>query len=101
MTLMAEGLAVASIIISVIQISDRVISLCSQYIGKVRGADKEIFEMINTITALKGILEFLRIFVTNDEHKHRLPLLHSLCKPQQPLRDKSDGSSRHRIEITS
>lgn len=80
-----EGLAVASSIIAVIQISDRVITLCGQYIGKVRGADKEIFQLINTITALKGILEFLHTFVDNDENKHRLPLLSSLCEPQQPL----------------
>src|SRR5271169_2617641 len=82
---MAEALAVVSSIISVVQISDRVISLCGQYVGKVRGADKEIFQMINTVTALKGILEFLRSFVNNDENKARLPLLQSLCGPQQPL----------------
>ena len=51
----------------------------------MRGADKEIFQMINTITALKGILEFLHSFVNNDENKSRLPLLHSLCEPHRPL----------------
>jgi hypothetical protein len=82
---MAEALAVVSSIISVVQISDRVISLCGQYVGKVRGADKEIFQIISAITALKGILEFLHTFVNNDGNKDRLPLLQSLCGPQQPL----------------
>jgi hypothetical protein len=41
--------------------------------------------MINTITALKGILEFLQSFVNNDENKSRLPLLNSLCEPHRPL----------------
>ena len=82
---MAEGLSVAASVIAVIQISDNVISLCRQYIGKVRGADKEIFQMINTVTALKGILEFLQSFVDDDENKSRLPLLHSLCEPHRPL----------------
>ena len=82
---MAEGLGVASSIIAIIQISDSVISLYRLFIGKVRGADKEIFQMINTITALKGILEFLQSFVNDDETKFRLPLLHSLSHPDGPL----------------
>jgi hypothetical protein len=80
-----EGVAITSSIISIIQISDRVITLCGQYIAKVRGTDKEIFQLISIITALKGILEFLHSFANDDENKHRLPSLHSLCGPQQPL----------------
>ena len=82
---MAEGLAVASSIISVIQIADTVTSLCRVYIGKVRGADREIFRMIDTVTALKGILEFLHTFVNDDENESRLPLLQSLSNPRGPL----------------
>lgn len=83
---MAEALGVAGSVIALIQISDRVIALCRPFIGKVRGADKEIFQMINIITALKGILEFLHSFVTDNENKDRLFLLHSLCKPDGPLK---------------
>jgi NACHT domain len=82
---MAEGLAVPASIIAVIQISDSVITHCRRFIGKVRGADTEIFQMINTVTALKGILEFLHGFVTHYENQARLPLLHSLCEPDGPL----------------
>jgi len=80
-----EGLSVASSIIAVIQISDRVITLCREFVGKVRGADKEIFHMINTITALKGILQFLQTFVDEEENHSRLPLLHSLCQRSGPF----------------
>ena len=82
---MAEGLAVASSIIAVIQISGRVTSLCRAYIGKVRGADKEIFHMIKIVTALKGTLDFLHTLVIDDEKKPQLPLLHSLSNPHGPL----------------
>ena len=82
---MVEGLATGASIIAVIQISDTVVSLCRNFIGKVRGADAEIFQLINTITALKGILEFLISFVNDDDTKSRLPLLHSLCEPNVPL----------------
>ena len=81
---MADGLAVAASIIAVIQIADRVISLSHKFVGKVRGADREIFQMINTISALKGILELLRSFV-QDDNKSRLRLLCSLCNSHGPL----------------
>jgi len=64
-----DGLSVSASTIPVIQISDRVITLCGQYVGKVRGANKEIFHMINIITALKDILEFLHEFVNNNDNK--------------------------------
>ena len=51
----------------------------------MRGADKEIFQMIKIITALKGSLEFLHVFFNNDDNKSRLPLLHSLCEPDARL----------------
>src|SRR5271169_3087055 len=82
---MAEGLALGASIIAVIQISDRVISLCCQFIGKVRGAEREVREMIATITALNGFLEFLNKFVKNDETASRLPLLSTLSQPDGPL----------------
>src|SRR5271169_5737245 len=81
---MAEGLAVAASIIAVIQITDSVTTLCRQYIGKVRGAEKEIFQIINTVASLKGILEFLQSFF--DENQSRLPLLHSLSREHGPLK---------------
>src|SRR5271169_3882250 len=82
---MAEGLALGASIIAVIQISDRVISLCCQFIGKVRGAEREVREMIATITALNGFLEFLNKFVRNDETASQLPLLRKLSEPDGPL----------------
>src|SRR5436190_15076680 len=82
---MAEGLAIAASIIAVIQITESVTSLCRMYIGKVRGADKEIFQIINTIASFKGILEFLQSFVNDDENQSRLPLLQSLSHEHGPL----------------
>jgi hypothetical protein len=82
---MAEGLAIASSIIAVIQLTDRVIDLCCQFIGPVRGAEKEVMQMIGTTTTLKGFLEFLRKFVDNGTNSDRLPQLHSICQPEGPL----------------
>ena len=82
---MAEGLAVAASIIAVIQITGSVTSLCRMYIGKVRGADKEIFQIINTVASVKGVLEFLQSFVDDDENQSRLPLLYSLSHQHGPL----------------
>ena len=82
---MAEALAVVASIIAVIQITDRVISLCCSFVGKVRGAEKEALQMVNTVTGLKGFLEFLHTFVKDEENAPRMPLLNSLCDPRGPL----------------
>jgi Cdc6-like AAA superfamily ATPase len=84
-TVMAEGLALAASIIAVIQISDSVISLCGQFIGKVKGAEKEVSQMITTVTALKGFLEFVETFVKMDENASRLPLLDAISHQDGPL----------------
>jgi hypothetical protein len=82
---MAEALSLAASVIAVVQISDRVISLCCQFIGKVRGAEREIAQIITTITALKGFLEFLERFINDSDNAARLPQLHSICRPKGPL----------------
>src|SRR5436305_15213025 len=83
---MAEALAVAASIIAVIQISDRVISLCCQFMGKVRGHEREVAQMITTITSLKGFLEFIQKIVENDANAPQLPLLSSLMHPNGLLK---------------
>src|SRR5579859_4730382 len=82
---MAEGLAVAASIIAVVQLSDRVLSLCCQLMGKVRGAEREVRETIETVTALKGFLEFLEIFAKIHENEPRVPQLRALSRSQGPL----------------
>ena len=82
---MAEVLGVVGSIIAIIQITDNVLSYSYQFIGKVRGAEREVNQIISIITGLKGFLEFLQTFVKDDENKDRLPLLHSLCNPDGPL----------------
>jgi hypothetical protein len=82
---MAEALAVGASIIAVIQITDRVISLCCSFVGKVRGAEKKALQMVNSVTGLKGFLEFLHMFVKDEENAPRLPLLSSVCDAGGPL----------------
>ena len=79
------GLAVASNIVAVIQIADSVISLCYGFVGKARGAVKEISDMATAVTALKVLLEALKCFVQDGENASRLPLLSSLSHPNGPL----------------
>ena len=42
-------------------------------------------QMVNSVTGLKGFLEFLNTFVKDEENAPRLPLLNSLCTPDGPL----------------
>src|SRR5271169_850935 len=80
-----DGLSLAASIIAVVQLSDRVITLCCQFIGRVRGAEREVAQMITVITSLKGFLEFLDKFVNDDINGDRLPQLHSICRQEGPL----------------
>ena len=81
---MAEAFALGASIIAVIQLGDRVISLCRQFIGKVRGAEREVAQIISTITALNVYLEFLEKLVSDDCNS-RLPQLNSIFQPGGPL----------------
>jgi hypothetical protein len=49
-------------------VADRVISLGYEFYGKVKGAKREVMEMITTVNTLKAILELLRRFVDVDEN---------------------------------
>jgi len=82
---MADPLSITASVIAVIQITDRVITLSCNFIGKVRGAEREVNQIITTITGLKGFLEFLDKFVKDDKNAARLPHLQSLCDPAGPL----------------
>jgi hypothetical protein len=84
----AEALAIAASIIAVIQITDGMMSLCCSFMGKIRGAEKEAAQMVNTVSGLKGFLEFLRLFVKGEDNATRLPLLNSLCNAGGPLESR-------------
>jgi len=75
--------AIASII-ALVQLADRVVDLSSTYIGHARGAEKEVIQIITTITGLKGFLEFLEKFLKSTD-ADRLPALLSQCCPNGPL----------------
>ena len=84
---MAEVVALVASIIAVVQLADRVTTLGYEFFGKVRGASREVAEMIATVSALKTILELLSRFVQVDENATRLPLFRSLCDPDGPLKE--------------
>jgi Cdc6-like AAA superfamily ATPase len=75
--------AIASIV-ALVQLADRIVDLSSTYIGHAKGAEKEISQIITTITGLKGFLEFLEKFLESAD-ADRLSALLSQCKPTGPL----------------
>jgi len=98
---MGEIVAVVASIIAVVQVADRVTTLGYEFYGKVKGASREVMEMITTVSALKTILELLRQFVEIDENARRLPLFQSLCQPDGPLKEceKMLGDIESRIRL--
>lgn len=63
---MAEILALVGSIIAVVQVANRVTTLGNEFLGRVKGASREVMEMIATVSALKPILELLPRFVQVD-----------------------------------
>jgi len=49
---MAEILALVGSIIAVVQVANRVTTLGNEFLGRVKGASREVTEMIATISAL-------------------------------------------------
>src|SRR5271170_3668285 len=78
-----DGLSAAASIIQVIQISEQVISACYQYYRSVKGAKKDILDIINHVGGLKSTLESLRLLVDSvgDPADPRLPHLARLDVP--------------------
>jgi len=68
-----DGLSAAGSIIAVIQLADRIVEVASILIGHVRGADKEILQVITALTVLKGFLDCLWKLVEQDGYGGRLP----------------------------
>jgi hypothetical protein len=82
---MAEPVGLATGIIAVIQLSERVLSYCRRFIGKISGAKREEAQIIATIAGLKGYFEFLQGFVVDDGNSARLPQLNSICREEGAL----------------
>ena len=82
---MAEALALGASVVALMQLTDRVVSLCSQFMGHVRGAGRQVAQMITTITGLKGFLELLKRSIENDTNPEHLPQLRALSRRDGPL----------------
>jgi hypothetical protein len=82
---MAEALDFTSSVIALMQLADRIVGKSSQFIGRVKGAERQVVQVITTITGLKGFLEFLKRFVDDDINAHRLRQLQALSRRDGPL----------------
>jgi Cdc6-like AAA superfamily ATPase len=78
---MADGLSLAAII-AVLQLSDRVITLCGKFVEHVMDAKEQATQTIRT---LKGVLEFLRALANKDDNTSQLTRLVSICSAEGPL----------------
>lgn len=57
---MAEGLGVAASAIAVVELSMKIISLCSQYLKDVKNAESDIAKLKGEVTNLKTVSESVR-----------------------------------------
>jgi hypothetical protein len=87
------GLAVATSVIAVIQISEQVITACFQYCRTTKDAKVDIQAVINVVSGLKTTLENLKMILDETE-EDELPHLKSLDKPLEACCEAVDVLAR-------
>lgn len=58
---MAEVLGIVSSVIAIIQLTASVTNLCFGYMSTVKGASKDVADLMNELYALRGVFEYLNI----------------------------------------
>jgi Fungal N-terminal domain of STAND proteins/NACHT domain len=70
---MAEALGIVRGVITIVQISDSILSACYQYYNTAKDAESEIRNVVNTVSSLKCILEQLQQLLDSQQNADRIP----------------------------
>jgi hypothetical protein len=74
-----DGLSAAASVISVLQLSDRVITVCWEYCKTAKHAKKDILEVRTAVKDLKNVLDDIQMLIENDgDVEDRRPVLNTL-----------------------
>ncbi|KAI9779259.1 MAG: hypothetical protein M1839_007511 [Geoglossum umbratile] len=90
--IMATGVGEAASIIAVIQISERILSLCWKYYSGVRNAEGDVKRLCDKVTALSSVLKALQA-LADDPRATRLPTL-DVRRIEQYLSELEELSGR-------
>lgn len=87
---MAEALGVAASVITVIQITGTVLSVCYDYKAAASGAPGQLSRLIGELESLRSVLQRLEPLAKQAEFAQgasgtKLPAFGQLCKPDGPL----------------
>src|SRR5579859_3464676 len=75
-----DGLSAAASVIAVLQLSDRVITVCWEYYKTAKHAKKDILEVRTAVKDLKNVLDDIQLLIDPDgDADDRRPLLNSLA----------------------
>ena len=62
-----EPLSITASVIAVIQISSKIMSICSDYIRDVKDAPSDLQKIMLEVATVKGIFEALRLFIPSKD----------------------------------
>ncbi|UNI16489.1 hypothetical protein JDV02_002920 [Purpureocillium takamizusanense] len=82
---MAEVVALASSIIAIIQLADRVISVTKHCLGSIRDCPSDIRAILVEISSLKAVLESLSFFLDGSNAGPEPPLIRHLTGEHGPI----------------
>ncbi len=70
---MAEAIGVAASIVAVIQLADRVATVCTKYISTCRDYPKDLRSIYVEVSSVKAVFEGLQFLDANDPGDSALP----------------------------
>lgn len=90
-----DGLSGAASIIAVIDISAKIISLCSQYSSAVRNSRKDVDRLQKKVTNVRDVFGQVEQQLLNGQNKMLLPATHNLSDSlKECLRDLGELESQ-------
>lgn len=104
---MAEALGIVGSIIGIIQLTATVTNLCFEYMSTVKGASKDIADLINELYALHGVFEYLNMHLRPTSHQNpnssnpRESTIQLLDLPNGPLKRCYKLLQEIEIELTN
>lgn len=90
-----EALGVVASVISVVQISERIISICKEYVAVIKDAPSDLRKILIEVGGVKSTFDVVQILASRDDVDEQLGLLQSLSAPNGPI----EGCRRALVEL--
>jgi len=90
-----EALSAVSSIIAVLQISERILTICKEYVAAVKDAPSDLRKIATEVGSVKSTFDVVQIMTLRHEDNDTIGLLQKLSVPDGPI----EGCRRALVEL--